>query len=291
MMKRKTNILLPIMLLTTSITLNAQIKQATPPQTQPFGVEAFSKSDNTVIRWLGNAGFFINSRGTNMMVDPLLKGFDMPLLIDMPIVPEDVPHLDAVLITHVDNDHYSIPTCKVLSFVTNEFHSTQYVDSLMKKEGFTSFGHNIGDEFKIGDIRIKLTPADHAWQNMMPNRVREYKFEDYCGFWIETPDGIIWASGDSRLLDEHLQMAQPDAIFFDFSDSSWHFGLEGAVKIANSYPNTPLLLCHWGTVDAPKMEEFNGDPEELKKLVDNPDRVYILAPGEPFVLQHLEKSK
>ena len=45
------------------------------------------------------------------MVDPMLKGFDMPLLINMPIAPKDVPHLDAVLITHCDNDHYSVPTC------------------------------------------------------------------------------------------------------------------------------------------------------------------------------------
>ncbi len=33
----------------------------------------------------------------------------MPLLINMPIAPKDVPHLDAVLITHCDNDHYSVP--------------------------------------------------------------------------------------------------------------------------------------------------------------------------------------
>jgi hypothetical protein len=29
----------------------------------------------------GNGGFFINSHGTILMVDPLLEGFDMPLLI------------------------------------------------------------------------------------------------------------------------------------------------------------------------------------------------------------------
>lgn len=81
--------------------------QAIPPASQPFGKEAFESTGHTVIRWLGNAGFLINSRGTCLMVDPMLKGFDMPLLINMPIAPKDVPHLDAVLITHCDNDHYS----------------------------------------------------------------------------------------------------------------------------------------------------------------------------------------
>ena len=52
--------------------------------------------------------------------------------------------------------------------------------------------------------------------------------EDACGFWIETPDGTVWAPGDSRLIPaHHLQMPAPDALLFDFSDSEWHFGLEG----------------------------------------------------------------
>src|SRR5690349_15630782 len=67
--------------------------QATAPPTQPFGKEAFALSKNTTIRWLGMAGFLINSRGTTMMIDPLLEGYDMPLLRDFPIKPKDVPRL------------------------------------------------------------------------------------------------------------------------------------------------------------------------------------------------------
>ena len=69
-----------------AVHLTAQVRysekgQAMPSATQHFGKEAFAPSNQTVIRWLGNAGFFINSRGTCIMVDPLLIGFDMPLLI------------------------------------------------------------------------------------------------------------------------------------------------------------------------------------------------------------------
>ena len=70
------------------------------------------------------AGFFINSRGTTFMVDPLLEGFDMPIMIDFPIAAKDVPRLDAVLVTHDDNDHYSVPTNRNLKSVTKAFHST-----------------------------------------------------------------------------------------------------------------------------------------------------------------------
>jgi L-ascorbate metabolism protein UlaG (beta-lactamase superfamily) len=262
--------------------------QAKAPDTKPFGAEAFETSDNTTLRWLGMAGFLINSRGTNIMVDPLLKDFDMPVMIDFPIATKDVPHLDAVLVTHADNDHYSIPTNRDLAAVTDEFHSTKYVDSLMKNEGFPSFGHDIGDTFYIGPVRVTLTPADHAWQNAYPGTSeRHFEDKDSAGFWIETPDGSIWATGDSRLMPEHLEMPTPDAILFDFSDSEWHFTLEGAVKLANAYPNTPLLLHHWGSVDAPDFPPFNADPEQLTKLVVNPERIHVLAPGEPFILKPL----
>jgi len=267
--------------------MEKQIKnsQAIAPETQNFGPEAFTNTNNTVIRWLGNAGEFINSHGTCIMLDPLLKGFDMPILRDAPIQPEDVPFLDAILITHDDNDHLSKATCRELASKCKGFHAPIFVAGLMEKEGWTSFGYKIGDTFEVGVLKIKLTPADHAWKNAFPKYQRIYDFEDYCGFWVDTPDGSIWAIGDSRLLPEQLDMPQPDALFFDFSDSSWHIGFENAIKLANTYPQTDLLLCHWGTVDAPEMTPFNGDPQQLMDRIINPERIRIVAPGEPFILK------
>jgi L-ascorbate metabolism protein UlaG (beta-lactamase superfamily) len=263
--------------------------QAKAPTTQPFGAEAFNAEDGTVLRWLGMAGFLINSRGTTIMVDPLLGGFDMPVMIEMPIAAEDVPRLDAILVTHSDNDHYSVPTCRDLAGVTQAYHSTQYVGSLMNDERLPAYGHDIGDTFSIGAVQVKVTPADHAWQNATPGAsTRTFQPEDACGFWIETPDGTIWAPGDSRLIPEHhLQMPAADALLFDFSDSEWHFGLDGAVTMANAYPTTPLLLYHWGSVDAPDFAPFNGDPESLSGRVRNSERVHVLAPGEAFTLKRL----
>ena len=302
-MKNKILLILVVVLLTSSCqqakkenTDNNQLKiekryQAKAPPTQTFGNEAFEESDSTTLRWLGMAGFLVNSRGTTVMIDPLLGGFDMPIMIEFPIKASEVPSLDAVLVTHSDNDHYSIPTCVELKSVTSEYHSTVYVDSLMKNQGLPSFGHNIGDSFNIDELKVTLTPADHAWQNSSPEFAngRYWKQEDCTGFWIETPDGTIWATGDSRLMPAHLKMPTPDAILFDFSDSEWHFTLVGAVKLANAYPNTLLLLHHWGSVDAPDFPPFNANPEELRKLVDNPERIVLLAPGEPFTLKKINK--
>lgn len=276
-----------------SITVDANKKryQASAPKTIQFGKEAFVSSNSTTIRWLGMAGFLVNSRGTNFMIDPLLEGYDMPLLMDFPIRPKSVPQIDAVFITHSDNDHYSVETCKDMSANVKEFHSTIYVDSLMRNDGLKSFGHYIGESFKVGKVGVQMTLADHAWQNNFPKPgQRYYSPGDACGFWFTTPDGTIWAPGDSRFMEEQLHMPTPDLILFDYSeDADFHSGLEGAVKIANAYPNTPLLLGHWGFVDAPDFIPFNGDPENLKKLVKIPERIILLAPGQPYILKKLKK--
>jgi hypothetical protein len=165
-------------------------RQARAPKTQPFGAEAFEASNSTVLRWLGMAGFLINSRGTTLMVDPLLGGFDMPVMIEFPIAADDVLRLEAVLVTHSDNDHYSVPTCRDLAPVTPEYHSTQYVASLMKQEGFPTYGHDIGEHFGIGPVRVEVTPADHAWQNASPGQRRSFGAKSPMSFCA--PEGSLF---------------------------------------------------------------------------------------------------
>lgn len=260
-------------------------RQARAPKTMTFDENAFTRTDHTEVRWLGNSGAFINSRGTVVMIDPLLKGFDMPLLIEMPIDVSRIPRLDAVLITHSDNDHFSRETCKLVAPVCTAFHGPHYVASLMDELSIPGQGHDIHESFQVGTIRVTLTPAEHRWQNESSrHKTREFQLEDYCGFWLDTPDGSIWAVGDSRLMEEQLKMPAPDVMLFDFSDSAWHIGFEGAVTMANTYPDTKLILWHWGSVDAPKMKEFNGDPADLAKKIINPERILVLAPGEPYLM-------
>ena len=265
--------------------------QAKAPDPIPFGKEAFSPQEGTTVRWLGGAGTLVNCRGTNILIDPVLEGFDMPLLVESPLQVEDVPQADAILLTHSDNDHFSRDTCRDLAPVCGAYHAPRYVAGLCQDMGLPGVGHGIGESFTVGPVKVTLTPADHAWQNEVPGAAdRVFLSEDFCGFWLDTPDGSLWAVGDSRLLEEHLHMPTPDLMLFDFSDSQWHIGLNNAVKLANAYPHTPLLLWHWGCVDAPDMDPFNGDPADLIARIQNPERALVLAPGEPLELRPLNQE-
>ena len=259
--------------------------QAIPTHISHIDAEAFGKPDGTEIRWLSGGAAMINARGTVIFIDPVLEGFDMPLTYNPPITANEVKRVDGLLVTHIDNDHFSIATIKDTANVTKEYHSTKYVAEVMHEEGIDGQGHDIGDGFDVGCVHAELTPAWHNWQNEHKKwQYREWKREEYCGFYMTTPDGKVWMPGDSKLLDEQLKYEEPDVILLDFSDNEWHITFEGAVKLCNTYPNAALIPIHWGSVDAPDWSTFNGDPRELEKSIVNPERLKVLVPGEAYTI-------
>lgn len=259
--------------------------QAMAPVTQKIRSSAFENNNTCEIYWLGGGGIMINCYGTVLMIDPVLTGFGMPLLRDVPVLPNEVFKLDGVLITHIDSDHFSNETCKKLSVVCKEYHSTQYVAEVMQTEGINGIGHNIGESFEIGNVKVTLTKVKHNWQNDWKEyQYRQWKEEEYCGYWLKVNGKSVWMPGDSKLLEEHLCMEPPDVILFDFSEDDWHITLEGAVKLANTYPDNILICIHYGCIDAPDLAPFNGNPMNLFGKVVHPERIKVLAPGEKYVL-------
>ncbi len=260
--------------------------QAIAPRTVPMNKECFQMDNKTRIYWMGGGGLMIHSHQTNIMIDPVLRGFDLPLLYEIPLKAKDIPCLDAVLITHIDNDHFSRETCMDVKKVCQSYHAPNYVADVMNDEGYQTQKHDIHESFHLNDMSITLTPAKHNWQNGSKKwQYRYWEEKDYCGYWFDTPDGTIWLPGDSKLLEEHLHMEEPDVILFDFADNDWHITLEGAIQFANTYPHSDLICIHWGSVDAPEMTPFNGNPEDLYDRVINPQRIKVLAPGEEYILK------
>ena len=90
-------------------------------------------------------------------------------------------------------------------------------------------------------------------------------------------------------MEEQLHLPEPDMIFFDFSDNEWHITLEGAYKLAATYPNSELVLIHWGSVNRPDITACNANPMDLFENVANPGRVRIVAPGEPVKLKRISE--
>ncbi|MFZ5966121.1 MAG: MBL fold metallo-hydrolase [Bacillota bacterium] len=256
--------------------------------------EAFKVSDNTSIAWLASAGFLINARGTVILIDPVLmtspdqedlSEAGLKMSISYPIKSTDIPKVDAVLYTHPDHDHLGQITAQVLAQLNPRFIGPHTVFNRLAQIGVNP--RNIetcrtGDIFKIDDVTIEITPADHPWQLQDPQRCgKPFRSGDCCGFIVTTPDVRCFFPGDTRLMEEHLMVRDIDLLALDVSLDPFHLNHPGAIVLANSMPEALLVPIHYGTYDAPGKPAHCGDPNDVfDKVKNGNERARILAPGE-----------
>jgi L-ascorbate metabolism protein UlaG (beta-lactamase superfamily) len=143
-----------------------------------------------------------------------------------------------------------------------------------------------GQTLAIGPVQVTLTPADHGYQVQNPAWGPPFGPQDCCGFLLDTPDGRVWHTGDTRLLEEHLQIQDVDVLLLDVSRDAYHLGVEGAIRLANALADAHLIPHHYGTYAAPDLSAFNGDPADvLPRISESARRMHVLAPGERFVVR------
>lgn len=279
--------------------------QAIPKETVLIDKSAFKDNGNTAIYWLGEAGVMVNSRGTVIFIDPILSVMPASILPGKgwmsevngtrclrvpPVQAHQVDRLDAVLYTHSDDDHLGVITAPMLRPTLCSYHTTAYAAKVLKDLNIPEeriAAHPREDHFQIGCITVEMTPANHPWQKSSEDVYGGWHFsmDDCCGFRLITPDGTIWIPGDSLPMDEHLQYDCADVIFADFSDDPFHYGSESMLRLCNHYRDAELIAYHWGTLDLPDFLPQNANPYRFAEKLENPDRLHILAPGEPYILK------
>lgn len=267
-------------------------------ETMDIPPQAFENREDTVIYWLGGGGFLLNSRGTILMVDPVLEmdretmkcetGHNM--LMPYPISASMVPRADCVLYTHPDLDHVGPATSRILSEKAIKRIGPSPVALKLVEYGAGLEDITVcrsGDTYNVGDLKIEVIRADHPWQLINPKLFgKPLRGDDACGFIVRTPDGSFMFPGDTRLIESHLDIPSIDVILVDTSKCLFHLNVEGAIILSNSYPNAYLIPYHYGMFDEPQTPaQEQGDPEDVFRSVHNAkERAFVLAPGQPFVL-------
>jgi L-ascorbate metabolism protein UlaG (beta-lactamase superfamily) len=278
--------------------MSASHLQVSARPTRPLPPGAFGAARHTALWWLTNAGFLINSRGMAMLIDPAismsradprLHETGHRLLVSLPIQAAEVPRLDIVLYTHADYDHCAPETAKALVHTGCLFAGPPPVLAELEKLGVARDGLRLvkpGTALGLGDVQIRITPADHPWQLRDPERLGPpFGPEDCCGYLVCTSDGTIWHTGDTRLMEQHLQVCGVDVLLLDVSRCEYHLGPEGGARLANALPGAQVIPHHYGTYSEPDHPAYNGDPSAAAALIrDAARRFHILAPGERYVV-------
>jgi L-ascorbate metabolism protein UlaG (beta-lactamase superfamily) len=260
---------------------------------QPVQISAsfFGPRSDTVVAWLGMAGVLINSRGTILLIDPLLSvsrqnGDEIVdsgdrLLIHLPLEVEQVLRADAVLYTHADDDHYGAATARNLDVrLRPMFLAPPPVLQRLAEENVTTerlVTARDGASFAIGQTEVVITPALHNW----PRKPAPWQRGDCCGFLIRTLDGTIWHPGDTRLIDELLAIRGVDVLFFDVAAVESHLGPAGSARLAQTSGARVLVAYHYGTFDLPPGTYGSCDPQQAVPYVHGLHAQFLLAnPGE-----------
>lgn len=255
----------------------------------------FDERKDTIFTWLGMAGVLINTRGTVIFIDALIthtvqNGKKIsedghPLKIDLPISPDIVKKTDVMLYTHADGDHFRTCTAEILN---NKFKPEYLVpppvkDILLKETAVEENRIIIAKDFavhKFENTEVTVTPALHDYA--LPKR---WKRGHACGFLVNTMDGTIWHPGDSRPMDELLEIRGVDVLFFDIANAKAHLGPEGSARLARTSGAKLLVAYHYGTYEMEPGSWANCDPDDALPYVKNLSAHFVKPnPGEIFHL-------
>ena len=141
------------------------------PPTVPLDIAALADQEFAV-SWLGHASMLVRARGLWILIDPVLSdtagpvpGFGPARLAPLPIAPEALPHIDAVLVSHDHYDHLDRTTVRRLA------RQSGGAPRFFVGKGLAAwFEAEVGvraDEFvwwqarSIGDITFTFVPAQH----------------------------------------------------------------------------------------------------------------------------------
>lgn len=254
----------------------------------------FGPRDDTLVTWLGMAGVLMNCRGTVLIIDPLITLIESDgevkceghyrLRLPLPIESQQIPHVDAVMYTHADGDHFSTVTAEV--FAAREqtrFVATPPVITQLKKLGVADGRIIVAEDFQsisFGAAVVEVTPALHDWQEKEP-----WQRGDCCGYLVRTPDGSIWHPGDTRLIDELQAVRDVDVLFFDIAAVRSHLGPEGSAKLAISSGAKLMVAYHYGTFVLPPGSYGNCDPRDALPFVEGLSARFLQpSPGETIRL-------
>ncbi|WP_425390296.1 MBL fold metallo-hydrolase [Ekhidna sp.] len=237
-------------------------------ETIPFDKSAFSNANDSSIHltWFGHSTILLKVDGVTLLIDPVLEGerasmfsFMGPKRFPYTEYPsiEDLPKIDAVMISHDHYDHLDYATIKLLKEKVNQFYLPLGVGAHFESWGVPK--ENIVEvewwqETSIQGLKLAFTPTRHFSGRGFGDR-----FKTLWGSWVILgKEKSIYFSGDSGYFPGFKEIGEKygpfDLTFMECGayNEAWseiHMFPEQTAQAHLDLKGKLLMPIHWGKFD------------------------------------------
>ncbi|HYH99902.1 MBL fold metallo-hydrolase [Hyalangium sp.] len=269
--------------------------QRTPPGVLPLEspLETWTRRAESGFRvtWLGHSTLLLELDGARILTDPVWGERASPLRFAgpkrfhaAPVRIEELPKLDAVLVSHDHYDHLCRSTIQALAKLRVPFVTSLGVGARLEAFGVAPeliTELDWWEQATVGPVGFTATPAQHFSGRGLGDRNHTL----WSSWVLRTDRRRVFFSGDTGLTTEFEEIRQRqgpfDLVMLEVGafHSSWgniHLGPENALKAHAMLGGGTLMPIHWGTFDL-ALHPWAEPAETLLQLASE-QRVRLFTP-------------
>ena len=201
----------------------------------------------TKLTYVGHGTVLIETKGERILTDPALRSYVWFLIRYKPGISTDkLKPVSAVLISHIHHDHLDIASLNSFGKDVRLF-VPKGAKKLLEMSGFTNVREvEEWEEFKVGKVKVKVTPANHVGYRRPFGPMAES-----IGFVVKGSHNVYFA-GDTDTFDGMERLGKVDAALLPV----WGWGptlgkghldpFRAAESLKLIKPKVAIPI-HWGT--------------------------------------------
>ncbi|MDY7225711.1 MBL fold metallo-hydrolase [Hyalangium rubrum] len=269
-----------------------RVPSAPLPMVNPL--DGWRRPPDTGLRatWLGHSTVLLEIDGTRVLTDPVWGQRVSPLSFagpkrfhPAPVEIEQLPALDAILVSHDHYDHLDYPSIQRLLSTGAPFVTSLGVGAHLEAWGVPTeriFELDWWESVQLGDLSITAAPSRHFSGRGLVSRNRTL----WSSLVVRGPRHSVFFSGDTGLTPEYAEIRERlgafDLVMLEVGAwhpgfSHIHLGAENALRAHALLGGGALLPVHWGTFNL-AIHSWDEPAETLVKAA---------SAGAPLVMPRL----